>query len=103
MEEDGSRDQAGAQSEMTRINAQQAANDAARRKLEQQLSAALEQANRLQTAHSCAIQEAHAQVWHRSSIFLKCPSEPPSMDAFCGTLSLSGQDPVLLRNRPLVA
>ena len=62
LEEDGTRDQAGAQAELSRISAQQASNDTARRKLEQQLTAALEEASRLQTAHAIAQQDVRSQV-----------------------------------------
>ena len=69
MEENDSRDQSGAQKELARILAQQAANDAARRKLEQQLSAALTEATRSQNAHADALKDAQSQVT-ASVIFL---------------------------------
>ena len=62
LEEEASRDQAGAQSELARISAQQASNSADRRKLEQQLTRASEEASRRQDAHASALQEAQLQV-----------------------------------------
>ena len=62
LEEDGNREQAGAQTELARMTSQQAANDAARRKLEQQLKAAHEETNRLQAVHTSALNNSQSQV-----------------------------------------
>ncbi len=62
LEDDGDREQAVAQAELARTASQQAANDAARQKMEQQLTAALDEANRLRAARESALHDSCSQV-----------------------------------------